>query len=100
MTEDARGTGLAGFHDEMAACLADLNERLPELTSRYGLTIIVSAMAEQVGAALQVLRRRKVNDDRETGLAIARIETRAFGPYPAETKAEESSPGGSDPSRD
>ncbi len=85
MTEDARAAGVPGFYDEMEACAADLNAILPDLTCRYDITVIVSAMAEQVGAALRVLRRQKVNDDRQTSLAIERIETRAFGPYPAET---------------
>jgi len=100
MTEDARAAGLAAFYDEMAACLADVNAMLPDLTRRYDLTIIVGAMAEQVGAALQALRRKKVCDDRQTGLAIERIEKRAFGPHPAEAKAEEPPESGSDPSRD
>ena len=89
MTKDAHAAGAATFYDEMGACLADLNVILPDLTRRYGLTIIVSAMAEQVGAALQALRRKQVNDDWQTGLAIERIEKRAFGPYPAEPKAED-----------
>lgn len=84
MTENARAAGLAAFHDEMEACVADLNVMLPDLCRRYDITTIVSAMAEQVGAALQVLRRKKVNDDRQTVLAIERIEKRAFGPHPAE----------------
>ena len=100
MTEDARAAGLDAFYDDMAACLGELNAMLPDLTRRYDLTIIVSAMAEQVGAALQALRRKKLCDDRQTGLAIERIEKRAFGPHPAETKAEEPAEGGSDPSRD
>jgi hypothetical protein len=83
MTEDARAAGLDAFYDEMGACLADLNAMLPDLTRRYDLTIIVSAMAEQVGGALQALRRKKLCDDRQTGLAIERIEKRAFGPDPA-----------------
>ena len=82
MTEDTRAAGIAAFYDEMGACLDDLNAMLPDLTRRYGLTIIVGAMAEQVGGALQALRRKKVCDDRQTGLAIERIETRAFGPLP------------------
>ena len=83
MTEDARAAGLAAFYDELGACLEDLNAMLPDLTRRYDLTIVASAMAEQVGAALQALRRKKMCDDRQTGLAIERIEMRAFGSYPA-----------------
>jgi 5'-deoxynucleotidase YfbR-like HD superfamily hydrolase len=100
MTEDARAAGLAAFHDEMEACVADLNVLVPDLTRRYDITIIMSAMAEQVGAALQALRRKKVNDDRQTALAIERIEKRAFGPYPAEAKAEEPGGGRRNPSHD
>jgi hypothetical protein len=95
MTEDARARGLDAFHDDLGACIADLNAMLTDLTRRYDMTAIVGAMAEQVGGALQALRRKKVNDDRQTGLAIERIETRAFGPHPAKSKAED----GSDPSR-
>jgi len=100
MTEDTHAAGLAAFYDEMGVCLGDLNAMLPDLTRRYDLTIIVSAMAEQVGAALQALRRKKVCDDRQTTLAIERIEKRAFGPHPAEPKTEEPPGGGGDPSRD
>jgi len=100
MTEEARAAGLAAFYDEMEICLEDLNAMLPDLTRRYDLTVIVSAMAEQVGGALWALRRKKVCDDRQTSLAIERIEKRAFGPYPAEPKTEEPTGGGSDPSRD
>lgn len=83
MTEDARAAGLAAFQDEMEACVDELNAMLPDLTRRYDITVIVSAMAEQVGAALQAMRRTKVCDDRQTDLAIERIESRAFGPHPA-----------------
>lgn len=101
MTEDARAAGLAAFYDQMGPCLADLNAMLPDLTCRYDLTVIVGAMAEQVGGALQALRRKKVCDDRQTHLAIERIEKRAFGPYPAEPKTEDpSGESGGDPSRD
>ena len=101
MTEDARAAALNAFYDEMGACIADLNAMLSDLTRRYDLTIIVSAMAEQVGAALQAMRRKKVCDDRQTDLAIERIEMRAFEPYPAEPTTEESTGGGgNDPSRD
>jgi hypothetical protein len=83
MTENADTPGLAGFDDDMAACLADLKAMLTDLTRRYDLTIIASAMAEQVGGGLQAMRRNKVNNDRQTALAIERIEMRAFGHYPA-----------------
>jgi hypothetical protein len=99
MTEDARAAGMAAFYDEMGACFDELNAMLPDLTCRYDFTIIVAAMAEQVGGALQALRRKKVCDDRQTRLAIERIEKRAFGPDPAESKAEEPAGGGNDPSR-
>ena len=93
MTEDARAARLGDFYDEVAACLEDLNAMLPELTARYGLTILVSAMAEQVGGALQALRRKKLCDDHQTGLAIDRIASRAFGPHPAEVQGTESGQG-------
>jgi len=89
MTEDARAAGLADFYDQVGACLEDLNAMLPELTARYGLTILVGAMAEQVGGALQALRRKKLCDDHQTGLAIERIATRAFGPHPAQVQGTE-----------
>jgi hypothetical protein len=83
MTEDARAAGLAAFQDRMEACLDELNAMLLDLTRRYDMTIIAAAMAEQVGAALQALRRKKLCDDRKTELAIERIAERAFGPHPA-----------------
>jgi|KBSMisStandDraft_5_1062788.scaffolds.fasta_scaffold460558_3 hypothetical protein len=89
MTEEARAAGAADFYDEVGACLEDLNAMLPELTARYGLTILVGAMAEQVGGALQALRRKKLCDDHLTGMAIERIATRAFGPHPAQVQGSE-----------
>ena len=94
MIEKAGGPGLADFYDEMEACAADLNVIVPDLTRRYDLTIIVSAMAEQVGGALQAMRRKKLSDDQEIALAIERLETRAFGPHPASGQG-----GGDDPRR-
>jgi len=99
MAEQARAAGLDAFRDALDACLDDLNAILPDLTRRYDMTVVVSAMAELVGAALLALRRRKLCDDRQTGLAIERIEKRAFGPYPAQSKAEEPPEGSPDPSR-
>ncbi len=101
MMEDARAAGRAAFEQSLGACMDDLNAMLPDLTHRYEINVVVSAMAEHVGTALQVLRRKKLVSDRQAGLAIAHIEKWAFGPrQPAEPKAEEPPEGGSDPSRD
>ena len=89
MSEDAGAADQAAFEQSITACMRDLDDLLPELTKRYDRTIIVSAMAEHVGSALQVLRRKKVCDDRQTELAIQHLERAAFPQQPLEPKTGE-----------
>lgn len=84
MTDDS------GFQKSIEACREDLDALLPDLAERYDATTVISAMAEHVGSALQILRRKNLCDDRQTGLVIERIENSAFGPSdPAQPKTEE-----------
>jgi hypothetical protein len=53
---------------------------LPDLTRRFDMTVIMSAMAEHAGSALQVMRRKKLCDDQQARRAIEHIERTAFMP--------------------
>ena len=78
MTDEALTAGHGAFSKRIHACLADIDAMLPDLTQRYDMTVIMRAMAEHAGTALQILRRKKLCDDRQTRLAIEHIERIAF----------------------
>jgi hypothetical protein len=81
MTDDAgAAAGSAGFQKSIQACRGDLDALLPELMQRYDATTVITALAQHVGSALQIMRSKKLCDDRQAGLIIARIENSAFGP--------------------
>ena len=95
MTDSAITAGQDSFSKSICACLDDIDAMLPDLTRRYDMTVIMSAMAEHAGSALQVLRRKKLCDDQQTRLAIEHLERTAFAPRaPAQSKTE------TDPSQD
>jgi hypothetical protein len=80
MTDDAMTAGPDAFSQRIHACLDDIDAMLPDLARRYDMTVIMSAMAEHAGSALQILRRKKLCDDRQTELAIEHMERAAFTP--------------------
>jgi hypothetical protein len=91
MTEKVSAAGHEAFQKSMLECIEDISELLGGLRRRYEMTVIIGAMAEHVGAALQVLMRKNVCDVRQVGQVIKQIETSAFLPKTAaELKSEES----------
>jgi hypothetical protein len=88
MTEKVSAAGTEAFQKSLLECVEDISELLSGLRRRYEMTVIIGAMAEHVGAALQVLMRRNVCDVRQVGLVIKQIETSAFLPKTAELKTE------------
>jgi hypothetical protein len=90
MTEKVSAAGTEAFQKSLLECVEDISELLSGLRRRYEMTVIIGAMAEHVGAALQVLMRKNVCDVRQVGLVIKQIETSAFLPKTAELKTEDS----------
>jgi hypothetical protein len=88
MTEKVSAAGQEAFQKSLLECVEDISELLSGLRRRYEMTVIIGAMAEHVGAALQVLMRKNVCDVRQAGLVIQQIETSAFLPKTAELEAE------------
>jgi hypothetical protein len=92
--------GAARFGKRVNACLADLNVLVPTLNERYPTTVIIEAMAVHAGAAIQVLLRKKLCDERQANLFIQHIEDLAFPEQAEQARAaqlagEPSEPGGS-----
>ena len=68
----------ADFGDGVLECVDDINDRLPELAAHFDVMVVVSAFAQHVGGALQLLMRRKMCDARQARLVLRHIEEAAF----------------------
>lgn len=88
MTDKVSATGHEAFQKSLLECVEDISELLVGLRRHYDMTVIIGAMAEHVGSALQVLMRKNICDVRQVGLVIKQIETSAFLPKTAELKTE------------
>lgn len=66
------------FGADVLACVEDINRLLPDLNQRYQALVIVSALGEHVGSALQLLMRRKMCDANQARLVLDRIQGTAF----------------------
>ena len=74
-----------GFEKSLFECMDDLNKLVPGLSDRYGASVMVSALAEHMGSALQVLLRRKFCDPVQVRFLLRSVEDFAFhGPLPPE----------------
>jgi hypothetical protein len=89
MTVNMRAEGGLGFHESLLACVEDINAMLPGLSHRYEMPVIIDAMAEHVGSAVQVLLRKKLCDRRQADLIIKQLEGAAFMNDPEKAKSEE-----------
>ena len=83
-TNDDGATTLIGsgafnqFESALLDCVHDVNLLLPGLAERYDMPVVIRALAEHAGAAVQVLVRRQVCDTRRARLLIKHIEGTAF----------------------
>ena len=71
------GTGsqtLDQFDNAVLACMDDLGRSLPGLAERFDQLVVIEALAEHVGLALQALVRRQICDQTRVRLLIKRIE--------------------------
>jgi inhibitor of KinA sporulation pathway (predicted exonuclease) len=66
------------FGESVLECVDDMSRILPALRRRYDTLVVVSAMAEHVGAALRVLLHRQICDARDARRLISRIENAAL----------------------
>jgi hypothetical protein len=96
MREDTGTNGRETFENGLRACVEDINKLLPELSRRYDMVVIISALAEHMGSALRILQRRKVCDAAQARLVIKHIEGTAFLRNDAQ-KASGTRPGGASP---
>jgi hypothetical protein len=97
MREDTGTNGREKFENGLLACVEDINKLLPELSRRYDMVVIISALAEHMGSALRILQRRKVCDATQARLVIKHIEGTAFLRNDAQHKASGTPPGGASP---
>src|SRR5690242_1813097 len=62
------------FESALIACVEDVSLLLPALAERYDVLVVISALADHVGTAVQILVKRQVCDTRQARLLIKRIE--------------------------
>lgn len=68
----------AGFPKSVRACVADIDALLPGLSYRYPTPVILDALAEHVGSAMQVLVHKNLCSARHADLMIKQLEKTAF----------------------
>lgn len=78
MTVNPSAADKPSFHQRLLECVEDIGALLPGLSHRYELPVIIDAMAEHVGSAVQVLLRKNLCDKRQAGLIIKQLEGAAF----------------------
>jgi hypothetical protein len=66
------------FGADVLACVEDINRLLPDLNQRYHALVIVGALGEHIGSALQLLMRRNLCDANHAKLVLERIQGTAF----------------------
>jgi hypothetical protein len=67
------------FAEAVLACVEDVNALLPRLAQRYSDRVMVMALAEHVGAALQLLMSHGVATPEQARHMLAHMELAAFG---------------------
>jgi hypothetical protein len=88
MTANKGAEGMEGFHRSLLECVEDIGELLPGLSRRYEMPVIIDAMAEHVGSAIQVLLRKKLCDAQQADQIIRQLEGAALASS-AQAKTEE-----------
>jgi hypothetical protein len=66
------------FESALFDCMDDFGLLLPGLAGRYDVMVVIRALAEHIGAAVQVLLKRQICDTTRARLLIKRIEGRAL----------------------
>lgn len=78
MTDRSRAPLCKDFEIRLLTCLRELQDLMPELDRRYGMQVVLYAMAEHVGRGLHILRSRNICDDAQARSLIGRITATAF----------------------
>ena len=66
------------FREDVSACAAALNEHLPRLAARHTGLVLMAAMAEHVGGALQILMKSGQCTPEQARTLLAELETLVF----------------------
>jgi hypothetical protein len=88
MTGNSSAAGHGAFDESLLACVEDINKLLAQLGRRYEMTVVMSALCEHLGSALEVLMRRKICDVRRAQRLIKNIESAVFAGEPAQPETE------------
>ena len=88
MTGNSSTAGHGAFNQSLLKCVEDINKLLPRLGRRYDMAVVMSALAEHVGSALQVLLMKKICDAQQVRKVLDNIETSTFLRKSAQAKAE------------
>lgn len=73
----------ARFQAEVAACVEALNEYLPQLATRHSSLALMTAMAEHVAGALQILLASGACSPEQARALLAQLRERISEPPPA-----------------
>jgi hypothetical protein len=71
-------TDASKFREEVSACVVALNEHLPQLAARHTGLVLMAAMAEHVGGALQILMKSGRCTPDQARTLLAELETLVF----------------------
>jgi hypothetical protein len=62
------------FEHDVSACVKALNEQLPQLAARHSGIVLLAAMSEHIGGALQILMQRSECSPERARKLLAEIE--------------------------
>lgn len=66
------------FREDVSACAEALNKHLPQLAARHTGLVLMAAMAEHVGGALQILMKSGKCTPEQARTLLAELETTVF----------------------
>jgi hypothetical protein len=74
----AMATDDSKFRADVSACVEALNKHLPQLAARHTGLVLMAAMAEHVGGALQILMKSGQCTPEQARTLLAELETAVF----------------------
>jgi hypothetical protein len=72
-----------GFEHDVSSCVRALNEQLPQLAARHSGIVLLAAMSEHIGGALQILMQRGECTPERARRLLAEIEAIVFADFSA-----------------
>jgi hypothetical protein len=80
------------FERQVNACVKALNEQLPQLAARHSGIVLMAAMAEHIGGALQMMMQQGECTPERARKLLAEIQALVFaegvsGPSPADHRS-------------